>query len=42
MQWDVAQKDLMAEAGIFEAEMPMSDSPVLGDWKIKITQGVST
>lgn len=38
-QWDVTEKQLMENAGIFEAELPMSDSPLLGDWKIQASLG---
>ncbi|XP_045204949.2 CD109 antigen-like isoform X1 [Mercenaria mercenaria] len=38
-QYDVTKKELMEGGGIFETELPMSDAPVLGDWKIKVSLG---
>ena len=40
-QWRVAEKELREAAGVFESEMAMSDSPVLGDWKLEVETGVS-
>lgn len=35
-QW----RDAAEENGVFADKLVMSDHPVLGDWKMKVTQGV--